>query len=201
MNKTRTFLENLVILAIVLVLVQTFLEDLATLLSWSVSVREALLIAGFFFDLFFTVEFIVRGYDAWRYRRFGYYFWYDRGWIDFLASVPLLLLNSGPGLLRAPCGGRVGCRRRKHAERPQSGQGDSDRPGVAPPARSQGIPAHKEHRFRHGAAAPFHDQCDIGVGICVCAASPVGCVFRGDGSLPANGVPAARDGGVRLYPE
>jgi hypothetical protein len=105
MNRTRTFLENLVILAIVLVLVQTFLEDLATLLSWSVSVREALLVAGFVFDLFFTVEFIVRGYDAWRYRRFGYYFWYDRGWIDFLASVPLLVLNSGPAMLAFLAGG------------------------------------------------------------------------------------------------
>lgn len=105
MSKTRSFLENLVIVAIVLVLVQTFLEDLAVVLSWNVSTRQSLLIAGFFFDLFFTVEFIVRGYDAWRSRRFYHYFWFDRGWIDFLASVPLLLFNSGPALLALLAGG------------------------------------------------------------------------------------------------
>lgn len=105
MSKTRGLLENVVIVAIVLVLVQTFLEDLATVLMWSVSVRQTLMILGFIFDVFFTVEFIVRGYDAWRYDRFGEYFWFDRGWIDFLASVPLLVFNSGPAVLALLAGG------------------------------------------------------------------------------------------------
>ncbi len=105
MSKTRSFLENLVLVAIVLVLVQTFLEDLATVLGWTVATRRALLLAGFFFDLFFTVEFLVRCYDAFRYRRLGFYLWFDRGWIDFLASVPLLLLNSGPSVLAMYVGG------------------------------------------------------------------------------------------------
>ncbi|MFW5642881.1 MAG: ion transporter [Alkalispirochaeta sp.] len=105
MSKTRSVLENVVIVVIVLVLVQTFLEDLALVLGWSVSARQILLVGGFFFDLFFTVEFIVRSYDAWRYRRLGEYFWYDRGWIDFLASIPLLLLNSAPGVLALLVGG------------------------------------------------------------------------------------------------
>lgn len=105
MSKTRSLLENIVLLAIVLVLIQTFLEDLATVLGWSVASRQALLLAGFFFDLFFTIEFLARAYDAFRYRRLRSYLWFDRGWIDFLASVPLLLLNSGPSVLAMYVGG------------------------------------------------------------------------------------------------
>ncbi len=105
MTKTRAFLENIVILAIVLVLLQTFLEDLAVLLSWSVNLRAVLLVAGFFFDVFFTVEFVVRSYDAWRKRLFRHYFFQERGWIDLAASIPLLLLNSGPRLLALLAGG------------------------------------------------------------------------------------------------
>lgn len=105
MSKIRSFLENLVLLAILLVLVQTFLEDLATVLGWSVQARQTLLMAGFFFDLFFTIEFLARSYDAFRYHRLGEYLWLDRGWIDFLASVPLLLLNSGPSVLALYVGG------------------------------------------------------------------------------------------------
>ena len=105
MSKTRSILENLVIVAIVLVLAQTFLEDLAILLGWTVSARRMLLLAGFGFDLFFTVEFLVRLYDGYRYRRLGRYLWVDRGWIDFLASVPLLVFNSGPAVFAMYVGG------------------------------------------------------------------------------------------------
>ncbi|MFW5693999.1 MAG: ion transporter [Alkalispirochaeta sp.] len=105
MSKTRSFLENLVIVAIVLVLVQTFLEDLAIILGWSRTARESLMLAGFAFDLFFTIEFLARSYDAFRYRRFGHYLWVERGWIDFLAAVPLLILNSGPSVIAWYIGG------------------------------------------------------------------------------------------------
>lgn len=105
MSRTRSFLENVVLLAIILVLVQTFLEDLATLLAWSAAIQRSLLLTGFFFDLFFAVEFLTRSYDAFRYHRLGRYLWFDRGWIDFLASVPLLLFNSGPSLLALYVGG------------------------------------------------------------------------------------------------
>lgn len=99
MSKTRAFLENLVIVAIVLVLIQTFLEDFAVLAGWSWSVRRVLLFTGFAFDLFFTIEFLTRLYVAFINRRTGVYFWYERGWIDLLASIPLLLLSSGPQVL------------------------------------------------------------------------------------------------------
>lgn len=105
MTRTRSMLENIVVVAIILVLAQTLLEDLAILLGWSVSIREIVLLAGLFFDLFFTIEFIARCYDAYRYRRLSTYLWYERGWIDFMASVPLLILNSGPASIALLTGG------------------------------------------------------------------------------------------------
>lgn len=103
-SRLRENLENFVIVAIILVLFQTFLEDLAVVLRWSAQVREILTITGFAFDLFFTVEFLIRLYDAFRYRSMGEYMVHGRGWLDFLASVPLLLLNSGPAVLALAAG-------------------------------------------------------------------------------------------------
>ena len=91
-----SFLESVVIAAILLVLVQTFLEDYAVLTGRNVDIRNKLLLAGFFFDLFFTIEFLIRFYYALMGRRVGRYLTSERGWIDFLASVPLLMFNSGP---------------------------------------------------------------------------------------------------------
>lgn len=99
MNRTRATLESLVILAIVLVLVQTFLEDLAIVAGWSWTVRRVLLFTGFGFDIFFSIEFLTRLYFSFVNRRTGAYFWYERGWVDLLASIPLLLLSSGPAVL------------------------------------------------------------------------------------------------------
>ena len=99
MNRTRAALENIVIVAIILVLIQTFLEDFAVLAGWSWSIRRILLFTGFGFDIFFSIEFLSRLYFNFINRRTGVYFWYERGWIDFLASVPLLLLSSGPAVL------------------------------------------------------------------------------------------------------
>lgn len=98
MKQARAVLENVVVVAIVLVLIQTFLEDYAVVAGWSWQIRRILLFTGFGFDLFFTVEFLTRFYFSFVNRRASYYFWYDRGWIDFMASVPLLLLNSGPAV-------------------------------------------------------------------------------------------------------
>jgi hypothetical protein len=82
-----SYLESLVIAAILLVLVQTFLEDFAVISQWTVSSREKILLAGFFFDLFFTIEFLVRLYFAIMERRVGRYLTVERGWIDFQGLV------------------------------------------------------------------------------------------------------------------
>lgn len=105
MSKTRSFLESLVLVVIVLVLIQTFLEDFAVLRDWSVGARMRLLFLGLALDIFFTVEFVTRSYDAVCRRRFSWYFWGERGWIDLLASVPLLLFNSGPAAMAILAGG------------------------------------------------------------------------------------------------
>ena len=104
-SKIVALLENIVIIAIVLVLVQTFLQDLASLYNWTWSTRRLLIFIGFGFDVFFTIEFLVRIYFAVLNRRGTQYFFFERGWVDFIAAVPLLLLNSGPAVLAIAAGG------------------------------------------------------------------------------------------------
>lgn len=98
-NRWVDFFEGLVVVAILLVLVQTFLEDFAVVSGWKWSYRRTLVFTGFGFDLFFTIEFLTRFYFALLNRRATRYFLHERGWVDFLASIPLLLLNSGPTVL------------------------------------------------------------------------------------------------------
>jgi hypothetical protein len=104
-NNLGSLLEAVVVLAIIAVLIQTFLQDLATVLGWPWDLRKALLFAGFGFDLFFSIEFLTRLYLAMLNRRTGVYLFRDRGWIDFFASIPLLTLNSGPAALGILAGG------------------------------------------------------------------------------------------------
>ncbi|MBN2049960.1 MAG: ion transporter [Spirochaetales bacterium] len=99
MKKKGSFLESLVMTAIFLVLVQTFLEDWSVVVGWSWGIRRILTVTGFGFDVFFTLEFLIRLYFAVYRGRVKDYIFHERGWIDFLASVPLLLLNSGPSVL------------------------------------------------------------------------------------------------------
>ncbi len=104
-QKREPIWERLILVAIVLVLAQTFMEDLATLTGWSAGARRALMFAGFFFDVLFTVEFVVRSYLAAATTSFKDYFLRRYGWVDFLASVPLFLLNSGPAVFAELAGG------------------------------------------------------------------------------------------------
>ena len=62
--KVIRFFELLIFVAILLVLVQTLLEELAIFASWEVIIRRILIVTGFAFDLFFTIEFLVRLYWA-----------------------------------------------------------------------------------------------------------------------------------------
>lgn len=104
-TKLVAILERIVVAAIILVLVQSFFEDLAILLNWSWPVRRSLLLAAFAFDLFFTVEFLTRFFFAFTSGRAMRYMFRERGWIDFIASIPLLLLSSGPMVFAVLAGG------------------------------------------------------------------------------------------------
>lgn len=98
-------LERIVVIAIILVLIQSFFEDLAILLDWSWPTRRALIFAAFGFDLFFSIEFLTRFYFAFTSGRASRYVFKERGWIDFLAGIPLLLLISGPTVFAIAAGG------------------------------------------------------------------------------------------------
>jgi hypothetical protein len=95
-RRVADLLEALVFTAILLALAQTFLEDYGVLAGWPLTVRQAVQLAGFGFDLLFTIEFLIRLRLAAANRNSGRYLGPGRGWLDFLASVPLLMLVSGP---------------------------------------------------------------------------------------------------------
>ena len=99
MRRVGEILETVVVVAIILVLAHTFLDDFAVIAGWSVRARSWLIWAGLAFDLFFTIEFFTRLYLALSNRQGTAYFFRERGWVDFLASIPLLLLNSLPHAL------------------------------------------------------------------------------------------------------
>lgn len=99
MKKSKDYIENFILFVILLVLIQTFVEDLAVLLGWSWSVRKVLIFSGFGFDLFFSIEFITRYFNALRKGRAMKYMLQERGWVDLIASLPLLFLSSGPAVI------------------------------------------------------------------------------------------------------
>ncbi len=98
-EKNKSLLEGVVTIAIVLVLLQTLAEDILTVSGATWSVRRIFIYTGFLFDLFFTVEFLIRSWNAILNRSFGRYLLRENGWVDFVASVPLLIFTSGPTFL------------------------------------------------------------------------------------------------------
>lgn len=99
-----SFLEILTTIAIVLVVAQTLMEDLSLFMGWSPTVIFIIKLTAVGFDIFFTIEFIVRMSSAIRKKEGKIYFLKRRGWIDLIASIPLLLLVSGPYLLKVTIG-------------------------------------------------------------------------------------------------
>lgn len=95
-SKVKNLVESVVVIAILLVLIQTFLEDYAVLAGWSWELRRILIFTGLGFDLFFSIEFLIRFFSSVMKKKGTAYFLEGKGWIDFLASIPLLVLNSGP---------------------------------------------------------------------------------------------------------
>ena len=93
--RIKNKLENIIIIAIILVIIHTFLSEVSVYSNWSILWKNILALSGFGFDLLFTIEFIVRSIVALFKRRLIIYWLYERGWVDFLSSVPLLALDSG----------------------------------------------------------------------------------------------------------
>lgn len=102
MKKNNLFiniLENFVLIMIILVLIQTFMEDLSVYLGLNIKYINLIKLSAVIFDAFFTLEFLIRMIAAIAKKEGIDYFFYKNGWIDLLASIPLLLLLSGPELI------------------------------------------------------------------------------------------------------
>ncbi len=93
------WIEAAIIVAIILVVGLTILEDIAIMGHWSINVLFWITAIGFGFDVFFSGEFLARTIVSVRRGTFKRYFLGERGWIDLLSSFPLMLLVSGPALL------------------------------------------------------------------------------------------------------
>ena len=91
--------EIIVLLLIFLAICHLCLEELSVLLRWDSETHRNLVLAAFAFDLFFSLEFLARSMVSVREGRFLVYFTQQRGWVDFLSSIPLAILVSGPALV------------------------------------------------------------------------------------------------------
>ncbi len=106
-TKIGKILEGFVTFVIILVIIHTLIEDLAIILNWTNDSRTVLLFTSFFFDLFFTIEFLIRLFNAFSKKETVKYLFFERGWIDFLAAIPLIMFSSGPPLFTYVFGGTV----------------------------------------------------------------------------------------------
>jgi hypothetical protein len=98
-NNLGSIAENFIIVAIIFALVITILDEFATVYDFSLSARHFIIIASFLTDILFTGEFTARMIVTGKHGAAKHYFMHQRGWIDFLSSIPLLLLSSGPEVL------------------------------------------------------------------------------------------------------
>lgn len=98
-NFLGSIVENFIIVAIVFALVITVLDEFATVLEFSLPARNIILILSCATDVIFTFEFVARLIVTGRHGAAKHYMVHQRGWIDLISSVPLLILSSGPEVL------------------------------------------------------------------------------------------------------
>jgi len=91
-----SFIELFVLFIIILAIIQTFLDDFSVYLGMPLDLVKKIKLTAFFFDLFFTLEFLTRLMDSITKGKGFYYFFCENGWVDFISSIPLLLLISVP---------------------------------------------------------------------------------------------------------
>jgi len=107
MLRKQTFWESLIVVIILLSIIEIFVEDISVIGNWSVLFRRQLLIIGFLFDLIFTIEFAVRSKLSRKNKGWVFYWKHEKGWVDFLSSIPLILFCSGPIMLGMFLPGRI----------------------------------------------------------------------------------------------
>jgi hypothetical protein len=90
---------------VILALAEILCEDFAVFFGLPLAVRRLILCAGFGFDLVFTLWFLVGLYAASLNRKTRRFLVSEGGWMDLLASVPLLVLCSGPAMFSLAAGG------------------------------------------------------------------------------------------------
>ncbi len=90
--------EIIILILIFLAICHLCIEELAILLAWDASIHRDLILGAFAFDLIFSLEFLGRSIVSLKEGRFLLYFTRQRGWIDFISSVPLAMLVSGPAI-------------------------------------------------------------------------------------------------------
>jgi len=95
-NNLGKWPENFIIVAIIFALVITVLDEFATVFDFSLNARQWILVLSFATDLLFTIEFAARAIVTKQHGAFRHYMVHQRGWIDLMSSVPLLLISSGP---------------------------------------------------------------------------------------------------------
>jgi hypothetical protein len=99
MNKKSPFekIFNITVFFVVsLSILHMFFEEYTTFMNYHVLIRKILFIAGFCFDVLFTVEFIVRLVISGKNGKIGRYFTQSGGFVDFFSSLPVLVFYSAP---------------------------------------------------------------------------------------------------------
>lgn len=98
-NILLKILEGFINLVIFISILQILFEDIALIKGFDPKLKIILMFIGFGIDLIFTIEFIARSILSTKNRGFIAYFFYQYGWIDFLCSIPLLIMNSLPSFI------------------------------------------------------------------------------------------------------
>ncbi|MCX8057954.1 MAG: hypothetical protein N3A58_00885 [Spirochaetes bacterium] len=97
-NKIR-IIDNLFLIIILLSIIQIIIENLSFILGLKISLRNLIILSGAFFDIIFSIEFIIKSLINIKNRKFKEYFFYNNGWIDFFASIPVFIFSSLPALI------------------------------------------------------------------------------------------------------
>lgn len=98
-NIILKILEGFINLVIFISILQILFEDIAIIRGLNPKLKIILMLVGFGIDIIFSLEFIIRSILSIKGRGFINYIFYQYGWIDFLCSIPLLLMNSLPSFI------------------------------------------------------------------------------------------------------